>query len=120
MSAVLTEIYKRVGTQLGMPVFEVSGLCTSPAPSSLTAKETGRVQMYPIPRRKGIAVKALDNTAIPALSTLNDVAIGGSYSNCLQVGRTTFERYAPEQPTGFDGAGKEILMYRQVFIQLEE
>ena len=117
--SVITEIYRKVGTQLGMPVFEQSGICTDEASAitTLRADENGRVELIPLPRRSGLAAKALDNTAVNTV-TLDDPAIGGSHDNCMQIGRTTFERFAPEQDVG-PYSGHEILSYRRIFIQLE-
>jgi len=48
---------------------------------------------------------------------VGDGQIGGARANCLQLGKTEFAQLAPEQPVGPE-AGKKILSYRRVWIQL--
>jgi hypothetical protein len=101
-----------------MPRIVETGLCTDEASSRslLRLRESGRVQLEPLPRRRGIVAKGLEGQRLDP-ETLSGEVIG-TMRNCLQLGTTEFSRYAPVQPIG-PYAGKGILAYRRLWVQLE-
>ena len=117
--SILASRYRLAGTQMGMPLIEEAGECTdaSSTISTLRTYETGRVLLEPLPRAAGLVAKPLDGATLPTLRSVGDGQIGGARANCLQLGKTEFAQLAPEQPVGPE-AGKKILSYRRIWIQL--
>lgn len=116
---IITTEYARAGELYGMPRIVETGLCTDEASSRalLTQHENGRVQLEPLPRRRGIVAKGLEGQRLDT-ETLSGEVIG-SVTNCLQLGPTQFDRYAPVQPVG-TYAGLGILRYSRMWVQLED
>lgn len=94
--------WARAGELAGQPVFVETGLAEddSTARAEFALYETGRVTIEPLPRRAGLAVKGAEGQSSITLRSINDAVTVGSVTNLLQLGRTTVEEYAPEQPIG--------------------
>lgn len=115
---IITTFYEQGGTMHGMPVIHESGLCTDAAMTTNKLKEyePGRLELVPIPRLTGIVAKSLDGWTIKT-DTLDTPF--GKFRNCLQLEKTLFRDFAPEQPFG-QFKNKRILAYRRSWVQLTE
>lgn len=116
---IITQFYSLAGTLLGMPVIQESGLCTNDGSTldKLREKENEDVRLFRVRRRSGLVAKSMTGVAVKTLS-INDEMLG-RFDNCMQIGRTQTQFFAPRQPFGpFNG--KEILSYQRTWVQLEE
>jgi hypothetical protein len=117
--SVISTFYSKQGQLLGMPIIVESGLCSDDdsTRNTLTRYETQRVQLVSVRRRTGIIAKSLDGQTIRT-TTVRDSQVG-TFSNCMQIGRTRFSFVAPKQLFS-PFQGRKILSYERTWLQLEE
>lgn len=102
-----------------MPLLIETGLCTDDdqTKNELRRYETERVQLVAVRRRSGLIAKSMDGLQIPT-TQIRDPQVG-TFSNCMQMGRTQFSFRAPKQILS-PFQGKQILQYQRQWVQLEE
>lgn len=103
-----------------MPMITEAGLCTNDNATlnNLREYENEDVRLDRVPRRAGLTAKTMDGSGAPRTFTVADAMIG-RFQNCIQVGRTQTQLFAPAQPIG-PFKGKQILRYTRIWVQLQE
>lgn len=116
--SILTTIYTRSGEVDGMPMIMEVGICDNDTGTlnQLRSYENEALQITRIPRRSGLTVKNLAGSAAPRTQTIAAEHLG-RFENCVQVGRTETQLYAPRQPIG-QQQGKCLLTYRRQWLSL--
>lgn len=116
--SILATIYTRAGEVDGMPVIQEAGQCTNDTGTlnQLRTYENEALQVVRVPRRSGLTVKNLAGSARPKTRTIADEHVG-RFENCVQLGRTETQLFAPRQPIG-PHLGKCILNYRRQWLCL--
>lgn len=117
--ATFSEFFAVEGAMEGMPLISEVGLATNDAGTlnKLRQYETEEIQLNRLPRTRGLTAKAMDGRTLETRTIQQDGI--GRFENCLQLGRTEIRHFAPAQPFGAH-AGKEILSYRRMWVQLTE
>lgn len=116
--SIISTIYTRAGDYEGMPLVQESGQCTNDTGTlnQLRAYENESIQIARVARRSGLTVKNLAGSSAPRTRTVADEHLG-RFENCIQIGRTETQLFAPRQPLG-PFAGKCILTYRRQWLCL--
>jgi hypothetical protein len=115
---IITTFYSVAGTYMGMPMILETGLCTNDQSTvdKLREKENEDVRLYRVRRRTGLVAKSLTGDSVKT-ATVADEQIG-RFSNCVQMGRTETNFFAPKQTMG-PFSGKGILSYRRMWVPLD-
>jgi hypothetical protein len=111
--SIFAQFYSMRSEIAGRPVIEETGLCTDDEKKALQECECGRLQFEAIPRRAGLAVKALDGRKITT-HKIEEPEIG-RHSTCVQSGITEFSFFAPKQPFG-KFHNRYILAFRRTWV----
>ena len=113
--AIINTFWAKAGEMQGMPLLSETGLASSGSLADLQAKENGRLELLALPRTVGLVAKALDGQTVHAPETLETPF--GSFANCIQLGKTHLDYFAPAQPIG-DFATQTIHKYARQWVQL--
>jgi hypothetical protein len=114
---VINTFWAKGGEMQGMPLIIETGLASADSLATLQGQENGRIELLALPRTVGLVAKSLDGVAVQTPTTLTTPF--GSFTHCIQLGKTQIEYFAPSQPIG-DFSGQTIHKYTRQWVQLDK